>query len=68
MAADIDLMSTYVGGSQACIDALLTAPHLEATEAEVTHGITYCLRFRLLSPFGVAIPTRARTAHWPVLP
>ncbi|MDH6678082.1 hypothetical protein M2284_002285 [Rhodococcus sp. LBL1] len=30
VATDIDHMSTYVGGSVACIDAILTDPRLEA--------------------------------------
>jgi hypothetical protein len=33
VATDIDLMSTYVGGSAACIAALLAAPGLEAVPA-----------------------------------
>jgi hypothetical protein len=33
VATDIDLMSTYVGGSAACVAALLAADHLEAAPA-----------------------------------
>ena len=35
VVTDIDLMSTYVGGSAACIDDLLAAPELEVVPAEV---------------------------------
>lgn len=32
VASELDLMSTYVGGSRACIDAILRSPDLEAYE------------------------------------
>jgi hypothetical protein len=35
VVTDIDLMSTYVGGSTACIDELLAAPDLEVVPAAV---------------------------------
>lgn len=41
IATEIDLMSTYVGGTRACIDALLGDPDLEVMEAQPTHGIGY---------------------------
>jgi hypothetical protein len=34
-------MSTYVGGTRVCIDALLSATELEVLEAQPTHGIGY---------------------------
>ncbi len=34
VVTDIDLMSTYVGGSAACVDELLSAPDLEVVPAE----------------------------------
>ncbi|WP_433604878.1 hypothetical protein [Prescottella agglutinans] len=39
VATDIDLKSTYVGGSTACIDATLTDPRLEAFPVPDTHFI-----------------------------
>ena len=41
VATDVDLMSTYVGGSRACIDAVLAAPGLEAWEVQDRQGVTY---------------------------
>ncbi len=41
VATEIDLMSTYVGGSRECIDALLAAPKLEVLEAQIGDGIGY---------------------------
>lgn len=40
VATDVDLMSTYVGGSQACIDAVV-ASGLEAWEVSDRQGFTY---------------------------
>jgi hypothetical protein len=39
VATEIDLMSTYVGGSAGCIDAILSSPHLEALPATLTDEI-----------------------------
>ena len=39
VVTDIDLMSTYVGGSTACIDALLAAPDLEVVPAAVSDRV-----------------------------
>jgi len=39
VATEIDLMSTYVGGTRASIDALLNTSELEVLEAQPTHGI-----------------------------
>jgi hypothetical protein len=41
VATDVDLMSTYVGGSRACIDAVLAAPGLEVWEVHDRQGVTY---------------------------
>ncbi|WP_432486128.1 hypothetical protein [Kineococcus esterisolvens] len=41
VATDVDLMSTYVGGSRACIEAVLAAPGLEAWEVSQRQGVTY---------------------------
>ncbi|WP_432522836.1 hypothetical protein [Kineococcus sp. SYSU DK006] len=41
VATDVDLMSTYVGGSRACIDAVLAAPGLEAWEVPDGQGVTW---------------------------
>ena len=41
VATDVDLMSTYVGGSRACIEAVLAAPALEAWEVRDRQGVTY---------------------------
>ena len=40
-ATDIDLMSTYVGGSAACIAAVLSSPALEAAAAAAEDAIGY---------------------------
>jgi hypothetical protein len=32
VATDVDLMSTYVGGSRACVDAIVSCPELQAFE------------------------------------
>ncbi|WP_430336016.1 hypothetical protein [Rhodococcus sp. ACT016] len=39
MATDVDLKSIYVGGSTACIDAILTDPRLGAFPVSDTHFI-----------------------------
>ncbi len=39
VATDIDHKTTYVGGSTACIDSILTDPHLEAFPVPDTHFI-----------------------------
>jgi len=41
VATEIDLMSTYVAGSQRCVRALVEHPALEAAAVEATDGITY---------------------------
>ncbi|WP_432534484.1 hypothetical protein [Kineococcus arenarius] len=41
VATDVDLMSTYVGASAACVEAITTAPELEAWPIDSDHGITY---------------------------
>lgn len=41
VASDVDLMSTYVGGSRACIEAVLGAPGVEAWEVQHGQGVTY---------------------------
>ncbi|QNI04899.1 hypothetical protein GAN17_00160 [Mycobacterium kubicae] len=40
VTTDIDLDSTYIGASQACIDELLADPGLEAAQIDPTAGIT----------------------------
>lgn len=40
VATEVDLDSTYVGGSEACIADLLTSPLLEVLPARLTDGIT----------------------------
>jgi len=41
VATDVDLMTTYVGGSRACIDAALAAPGLEVWEVRDNQRVTY---------------------------
>jgi hypothetical protein len=41
VATDIDLVSTYVGGSAGCIAELLTAPDLETAPAEPKQRVTW---------------------------
>lgn len=41
VATDIDLMTTYVGASTSCIDALLTNAELEALPVPVTQRLTW---------------------------
>lgn len=40
VATDMDLFWTYVGGSRACIDAVLNSPDLEAVPATLHDGLT----------------------------
>ncbi|SHK57764.1 hypothetical protein [Alicyclobacillus tolerans] len=40
VATDVDLCWTYVGGSKACIDAILNSSELESVPAELSHGLT----------------------------
>jgi hypothetical protein len=40
VATEIDLDSTYIGGSQACIEELLANPELEVTAIDLTAGVT----------------------------
>ena len=40
VATEIDLDSTYVGGTKACIDALLAHPEIEAVRVRLSDGIT----------------------------
>lgn len=41
VAGDVDLCWCYVGGSRACVDAILGCPDLEAVPAEPDDGLTY---------------------------
>lgn len=41
VATDVDLMSTYVGASSACVKAITTADELAAMSIDSRHGITY---------------------------
>jgi hypothetical protein len=41
VATDVDLVSTYVGGSAACITELLASPDLEAAPAEAKQKVTW---------------------------
>jgi hypothetical protein len=41
VGSEIDLMSTYVGGSASCIDAILSAQRLEALPASVDQLVTW---------------------------
>ncbi|NLU69342.1 hypothetical protein [Streptomyces sp. HNM0574] len=41
VATDIDFTWTYVGGTRACVDAVLAAEGLEAYEAEPGHAVTF---------------------------
>lgn len=41
VATDVDLMTTYVGASRGCIDALLAEPTLEVWEVRDGQGVTY---------------------------
>lgn len=41
VATEVDLESTYVGGSRACIEETLNAASIEVVRAEVTHGVTW---------------------------
>jgi len=39
VASGIDCESTYVGGSRACVDAVMRSPDLGAMEVQLTHAI-----------------------------
>jgi hypothetical protein len=41
VATDVDLMSTYIGASDAAIDALGAEPALEVLRVSVDQGLTY---------------------------
>lgn len=41
VATDVDLMSTYVGASSACVEAITTADDLETMSIDGGHSITY---------------------------
>ena len=41
VATDVDLMTTYVGGSRACIDAIRSDDRLEALEVSVEQQVTW---------------------------
>jgi hypothetical protein len=41
VGTDIDLMSTYVGGSKACIDAVLADDRLEGLPVSVDQSVTW---------------------------
>jgi len=41
VATEIDLDSTYVGGSRACVDAIVAHPSLEAVAVEPGDGVTW---------------------------
>ncbi|MGY1703021.1 hypothetical protein ACI79C_00470 [Geodermatophilus sp. SYSU D00697] len=41
VATDIDLVTTFVGGSRACVDAVLAAEGLETAEASPTQPVTW---------------------------
>ncbi len=41
VATDVDLESTYIGGSRECVDQLLEDGRLEALPTEPTHGVTW---------------------------
>ncbi|MEV4538466.1 hypothetical protein AB0J82_32280 [Asanoa sp. NPDC049518] len=41
VATDVDLTTTYVGGSQACVDAVVTASGLAAWPVDGGHGIAW---------------------------
>jgi hypothetical protein len=41
VATDVDLMSTFVGASQDCIDELVTNQNLEVLQVSVDQGLTY---------------------------
>lgn len=38
---EIDFMSTYVGGTRACVEAIVSHPDLEAAVVASTDGITW---------------------------
>lgn len=40
VATEIDYMSTYVGGTNACIAEILTAPSIEALPVKITDGVS----------------------------
>lgn len=41
VATEVDLESTYVGGTAACIDTIIGQPILESMKVQVTHGMTW---------------------------
>ncbi|WP_154677090.1 hypothetical protein [Parafrankia discariae] len=55
VATDVDLMTTYVGGSQACINALTADDRLEAIPVQADQRITW--------DSDSINPTPPRTAH-----
>lgn len=41
VATEVDLESTYLGGTEACIDAIVRHSNLEALPVEITDGVTW---------------------------
>ncbi len=41
VATEIDFAWTYAGGTEACVQALIERPELEALPARIDHGISY---------------------------
>jgi hypothetical protein len=41
VATEVDLVSTYIGGSRRCVQAIVDHPRLEATAVEPSDGIAY---------------------------
>lgn len=41
VSTEVDLAYTYIGGTRACVDAVIAHPAIEALRAQLTDGITY---------------------------
>jgi hypothetical protein len=41
VATDVDLMSTYIGSTEVCVDALVNDQDLEAMTVSVDQGVSY---------------------------
>lgn len=41
ISTEVDLYSTYIGGSRSCIDAIVAEPRIEGSEADIHDGITW---------------------------
>jgi hypothetical protein len=62
VATDVDLLTTYVGGSVACIDALLREHELEALPVSVDQSVTW--QADTINPTPAPPPPQAPNTSW----